>query len=116
MSNWIILYITLPCWEFLLKWYISFENFVEAEISCCAPRFPLILTAKLHFLYLKESESEILESRIRKFYLRLRNPAATQSEVFRLSLKHFFRTLSHPRHVLFFNYDGQWHIPEPEKY
>jgi len=35
---------------------ISFETFVETEISCCAPRFPLILTAKLHSLYVKESE------------------------------------------------------------
>jgi len=33
------------------------------QISCCAPRFPLILTAKFHSLYVKcrESESEILE-------------------------------------------------------
>ena len=34
----------------------SFENFVETEISCCAPRFPLILTAKLHSLHVKESK------------------------------------------------------------
>ena len=39
---------------------ISFETFVETDISCCAPRFPLILTAKFHSLYVKESESEIL--------------------------------------------------------
>jgi len=31
------------------------------QISCCAPRFPLILTAKLHSLYAKESESESLK-------------------------------------------------------
>jgi len=37
----------------------SFETFVEIEISCCAPRFPLILTAKFHSLYVNESESEI---------------------------------------------------------
>jgi len=29
---------------------------VEMEICCCAPRFPLTLTAKLHSLYVKESE------------------------------------------------------------
>ena len=40
---------------------ISFETFVETEISSCAPQFPLILTAKVHSLYVKESESEILE-------------------------------------------------------
>jgi len=40
---------------------ISFETFVETDISCCAPRFPLILTAKFHSFYVKESESEILE-------------------------------------------------------
>jgi len=33
---------------------ISFETFVETEIFCCAPRFPLILTAKFHSLYVKE--------------------------------------------------------------
>ena len=40
---------------------ISFETFVETELSCCPPRFPLILTFKLHSLYVEESESEILE-------------------------------------------------------
>jgi len=55
MSNWIIFYITAPSWEFLLKWYNFFWNFVESEISCCVPRFPLILTAKFHSLYVKES-------------------------------------------------------------
>jgi len=40
---------------------ISFETFVESEVSYCAPRFPLILTFKLHSLYVKKSESEILE-------------------------------------------------------
>jgi len=52
------------------------------QISCCAPRFPLSLTAKFHSLYVKELESKILESRSRKFwkgrsrifYLRLRKP------------------------------------------
>jgi len=38
---------------------ISFEAFVETEISCCAPRFPLILTANFHSLYVKESESAV---------------------------------------------------------
>ena len=33
-----------------------------------------LLTAKLHSRYVKESESEILESSSRIFYLRLRNP------------------------------------------
>jgi len=41
----------------------SFETFVEIEISCCAPQFPLILTVKFHSLYVKELQSEILESR-----------------------------------------------------
>ena len=36
---------------------ISFETFVEADISCCASRFPLILTAKFHSFYVKESET-----------------------------------------------------------
>ena len=36
--------------QFLLK------LFVETEISCCAPRFPLIFTVKLHSLYVKQSE------------------------------------------------------------
>ena len=39
---------------------ISLEAFVETDISCCAPRFPLFLTAKFHSLYVKESESDIL--------------------------------------------------------
>ena len=38
--------------QFLLK-------FLLKQISCGA-RFPLILTAKIHSLYVKESESEIL--------------------------------------------------------
>ena len=40
--------------QFLLKVLLK-------QISCCAPRFPLILTAKFHSLEVKESESEILE-------------------------------------------------------
>jgi len=36
-------------------------QFVETKISCCAPRLPLILTAKFHSLCVKESESKILE-------------------------------------------------------
>ena len=51
--------ITLLNWEFLLKWYNFFWNLLN-QISCCAPRFPLILTAKLHSLYAKKSESDIL--------------------------------------------------------
>jgi len=31
------------------------------QISCCVPRSPLILTAEFQSLYVKESESEILE-------------------------------------------------------
>jgi len=61
--------------------YILTLFFVETDISCCVPRFPLILTAKFRSLYVKEwgvgnfgiLESEILESRRRIFYLRLRN-------------------------------------------
>jgi len=83
MSNWIIFYIPLQIKNSCWNGTISFETFVETEISCCAPRFPLILTAKFHF-NVKESKSEILESRSREsdselletriFYLRLRNP------------------------------------------
>jgi len=29
------------------------------QISCCVPRFPLILAAKFHSLYVKESESGV---------------------------------------------------------
>ena len=44
--------------------HFNLKFFVETEISCCAPRFPLILTAKFHSLYVKESEIlERLESR-----------------------------------------------------
>jgi len=45
------------------------------QISCCTSRFPLILTSKFHSLHAEESESEILESRSRIFYLRPCNPA-----------------------------------------
>ena len=38
---------------------ISFETFVETEISCSVPRFPLISTVKFHSLYVKESESGV---------------------------------------------------------
>jgi len=45
--------------QFLLKILLK-------QISCCAPRFPLILTADFHSLYVKESEilgrSDILPS------------------------------------------------------
>jgi len=88
MSNWIMFYITLQNWEFLLKWCNFFWPFVDTEISCCASRYPLILTAKFYSLYVKESESENLQrsesgvavgyfgkSESRIFYLRLRNPA-----------------------------------------
>jgi len=46
-------YITLLNWGFLLNCTISFETFVETNISYCAPRFPLILPAKFHSLYVK---------------------------------------------------------------
>jgi len=39
-SNWIIFYITHLSWEFVIKCTLSFETFVETEISCWAPRFP----------------------------------------------------------------------------
>jgi len=91
MSNWIIIYITLLSWEFLLKWCNFFWSFVETEISCCAPWFPFILTAKFHSLYVEESESGIFERWSRKFwkdrnrrwifYLRLRNPAWSKQSV-----------------------------------
>ena len=40
--------------QFLLKRLLQ-------QISCCAPRFPLILAAKFHSLDVKESDSEILK-------------------------------------------------------
>jgi len=46
---------------------ITHETFVETKNSCCVSRFPLsvscykILVAKLHSLYVKKPESEILE-------------------------------------------------------
>ena len=52
--------------QFLLKLLLK-------KIFCCVPRFPLILTAQFHFIYVKESE--ILERRSQIFYLRFRNPA-----------------------------------------
>jgi len=86
MSNWIIFashsQIRNSCWNGT----ISFETFVETKISCCAPRFPLILTAKFHSFMLRSQESEILERRSRGsyilerseldriFYLQLRKP------------------------------------------
>ena len=39
------------------------------QISSCVPRFPLILTAKFHSFYVKESESEIFETLSQIFYL-----------------------------------------------
>ena len=38
-----------------------FLKLLLKHVSCCAPRFPLILTVKFHSLYVKESQSEILE-------------------------------------------------------
>jgi len=68
MSNWIIFTphscIGNSCWNGA----ISFETFVEREISCCIPRFPLVLTGKFHSLYVESEswgESEILENRCR---------------------------------------------------
>jgi len=40
--------------QFLLKLLLK-------QISCFSPRIPMILTAKLHSLYVKESKSDILE-------------------------------------------------------
>jgi len=61
VSKWIIflqhtpkLGIPVEMVQFLLKLLLK-------QISCCAPRFALILQAKFHSLYVKESESEILE-------------------------------------------------------
>jgi len=45
--------------QFLLKLLLK-------QISCCVPRLPLILTAKFHSLYVKESESEIWKCRSRE--------------------------------------------------
>jgi len=48
--------------QFLLKLLLK-------QISCCAPQFPLILTAKFHSFYVKESE--ILESQSRNWKFEL---------------------------------------------
>jgi len=93
MSNWIIFHITLLNCEFLLKWYNFFWIFCWNRHFLLCTTFPLILTVQFHSLYVKESESEILErlesesgagvgsrkfwkgrSWSRIFYLRLRNP------------------------------------------
>ena len=42
--------------QFLLK------PLLKQRFFCCVPRFPLILTVNFHSLYVKESESVILES------------------------------------------------------
>jgi len=44
------------------------------EISCCAPRFPLISTARFHPLILRSRSWKFWKGRSRKFYHRLRNP------------------------------------------
>jgi len=61
MSNWILflhhtlkLGINVEMIQFLLKLLLK-------QISCCAPRFPLILTAKFHSLYVEKPEWEILD-------------------------------------------------------
>ena len=61
MFNWILflhhtlkLGITVEMVQFRLKLLLK-------QISCCAPRFPLILTTKFHSLYVEESEWEILD-------------------------------------------------------
>ena len=93
MSNWIIFTSHSLIGNFCWNGIISFEILVETEISCCAPRFPLILTAKFHSLHIKESGVGVgnfgkagvgVGSGSRKFwkdrscsrifYLRLRNP------------------------------------------
>jgi len=40
---------------------VSFETFVETEISCCTSRFPLNLTANFIPFMLRSRESGILE-------------------------------------------------------
>ena len=50
-----ILKLGIPCWNGI----VSFETFVETEISCCAPRLPLIVAVKFHSLYVEESESGV---------------------------------------------------------
>ena len=67
-------YITLLNWEFQLKWYNFFWNFCWIKDFLLCTRISLILTAKFHSLYVKESEilerseSEIFETRSRKFW------------------------------------------------
>jgi len=75
LSNWIIFYITLQIGNSYWNGTILLKLLLK-QIFCCAPRCPLILTVKFHSLHVKESESEISESRCRKFYLRLRNPGS----------------------------------------
>ena len=76
MSNCIIFYITLLNWEFLLKWYNFFWNFCWNRGLLLCTTISIDFNSQISFPYVKESESEILESgsRSRIFYLRLRNP------------------------------------------
>ena len=73
-------YITLLNWEFLLKWYNFFWNFcwIRAFLLCTT----ISIDFKTNFIRcVKESESAILESRNRIFYLRLRSPGGNKLKV-----------------------------------
>jgi len=59
MSRWIIFYITLLNWEMVGPQILC--KLLLKHTSCCTPRFPLILTAQLHSLYVKQKQWEILE-------------------------------------------------------
>jgi len=76
-----------PIGSFLTSHSKTGNSCWNGTISCCVPRFPLILTAKFHSLYVEESEvgnfvkvgvgSRKLwkvEVGSRIFYLRLRSP------------------------------------------
>jgi len=56
MSDWIIFHITFLNWEFLLKWYDVFRNFLKE-------RFLAVHCDFRYFYSLYVEESEILECR-----------------------------------------------------
>ena len=87
--------ISLEMVQFLLK-------FLLKQIFCCAPRFWLILIAKRHSLYVKESESEILERSVSELEWDILLP--TTQPCFKLRLYFSFSLL----HFIYIPNDGFW--------
>jgi len=55
MSNWIIFLHHTPKFGIPVEMVQFLLKLLLKQISCCAPRFQLILTAKFHSLYVHES-------------------------------------------------------------